>query len=134
MMNSYWADSYVEKKCDANTAVLYIRPGQRVFIGSSSGEPQHLVKAFAEIAGRYTDIEIVRLMALESTPLTLIAEKTGSQNLTIRTFYLGSCLGTCLSAPGLLVDVWLPQAVAGDRSPFFSRRSRHSAPAGQPGA
>ena len=75
MINSYWADSYVEKKCDAKTAMLYIRPGQRVFIGSSSGEPQHLVKALAETAARYTDIEIVRLMALESTPLTHIAEK-----------------------------------------------------------
>lgn len=97
MINSYWADSYVEKKCDAKTAMLFIRPGQRVFIGSSSGEPQHLVKAFAETASRYTDIEIVRLMALESTPLTLIAEKTGSQNLTIRTFYLGSAKARHLS-------------------------------------
>ncbi len=97
MINSYWADSYVEKKCDARTAMQYIRPGQRVFIGSSSGEPQHLVKSLAETAGRYTDIEIVRLMALESTSLTLIAEKTGSQNLTIRTFYLGSAKAKHLS-------------------------------------
>ena len=97
MTNTYWADSYVEKKCDAKTAMLYIRPGQRVFIGSSSGEPQHLVKALAETSGRFTDIEIVRLMALESTPLTLIAEKTGSQNLTIRNFYLGSAKAKYLS-------------------------------------
>ena len=97
MTSSYWADSYVEKKCDAKTAMLHIRPGQRVFIGSSSGEPQHLVKALAEAASRYTDIEIVRLMALESTPLTRIAEKTGGQNLTIRTFYLGSAKAKHLS-------------------------------------
>ncbi len=38
----------------------------------------------------FTDIEIVRLLTLESTPLTLIANKTKSQNLNIRSFYLGS--------------------------------------------
>jgi len=97
MTNSYWADSYVEKKCDAKTAMLHIRPGKRVFIGSSSGEPQHLVKALAETSNRYTDIEIVRLMALESTPLTLIADKAGNQNITIRTFYLGSAKARHLS-------------------------------------
>jgi len=90
MATTYWADSYIEKKCDAITAMQHIRPGLRIFIGSSSGEPQHLITALAEAAKRYTDIEIVRLMALESTPLTLMAEKSGSQNLSIRSFYLGS--------------------------------------------
>ncbi len=98
MTTTYWADSYIEKKCDAITAMQLIRPGQRVFIGSSSGEPQHLIMALAETAKRYTDIEIVRLMALESTPLTLMAEKSGSQNLTIRSFYLGSAQTRQLSA------------------------------------
>jgi acyl-CoA hydrolase/N-acetylglutamate synthase-like GNAT family acetyltransferase len=90
MTNQYWADNYVEKKCDAATAISRIKAGKRVFIGSSSGEPQHLVRALAEAADRYTDIEVVRLMSLESTPLTLIAEKTRSQSLNIRSFYLGS--------------------------------------------
>ncbi len=90
MATTYWADSYIEKKCDAITAMQHIRPGLRVFIGSSSGEPQHLIMALAQATKRYTDIEIVRLMALESTPLTLMAEKSGSQNLSIRSFYLGS--------------------------------------------
>ena len=76
----------------------HIRPGLRVFIGSSSGEPQHLITALAEVAKRYTDIEIVRLMALESTPLTLMAEKSGSQNLSIRSFYLGSAKTRQLAA------------------------------------
>ncbi len=98
MAISYWADSYIDKKCDATTAMQHIRPGLRVFIGSSSGEPQHLITALAEVAKRYTDIEIVRLMALESTPLTLMAEKSGSQNLSIRSFYLGSAKTRQLAA------------------------------------
>jgi acyl-CoA hydrolase/GNAT superfamily N-acetyltransferase len=93
----YWADNYVEKKCTADDAIRWIKPGQRVFIGSSCGEPQYLVKALGEASRRYTDIEIVRLLALESTPLTLIADKSKSQSLTIRSFYLGSAKAKRLS-------------------------------------
>jgi acyl-CoA hydrolase len=86
----YWADKYVENKRSAPEAMHLIKAGQRVFIGSSCGEPQHLVRALSETAARLTDLEIVRLLALESTPLTLIAAKTKQQALNIRSFYLGS--------------------------------------------
>ena len=86
----YWPDNYVERRRSATEAMQAIRPGQRVFIGASSGEPQHLVRALSEEAERLADIEIVRLMAYESTPLTLIATKTGDQALNIRFFYAGS--------------------------------------------
>ncbi|MBU1571450.1 MAG: GNAT family N-acetyltransferase [Proteobacteria bacterium] len=88
--SSYWADKYVENKKSARDAISLIKPGKRVFIGSSCGEPQHLVRVLSEYSGNFTDIEIVRLLTLESTPLTLIANKTKSQNLNIRSFYLGS--------------------------------------------
>jgi len=86
----YWADNYVQRKHTAQEAMGLIKPGQRVFIGSSSGEPQHLVRVLSAETERLKDLEIVRLMALESTPLTLIANKTGDQALNIRSFYAGS--------------------------------------------
>jgi acyl-CoA hydrolase/GNAT superfamily N-acetyltransferase len=86
----YWADNYVEKRCSAKEAIGRIKPGQRVFIGSSCGEPQYLIRKLADAADMFTDIEIVRLLSLESTPLTLIAEKTKDQSFNIRSFYLGS--------------------------------------------
>ncbi len=89
-VSTYWADNYVEKKCSAQEAIGRIKAGQRVFIGSSCGEPQYLVKKLAEAADTFTDIEIVRLLSLESTPLTLIADKTKDQSFNIRSFYLGS--------------------------------------------
>ncbi len=89
-VDGYWADNYVEKRKSAKEAVLLIKPGQRVFIGSSCGEPQCLVRTLSEASKCLTDIEIVRLMTLESTPLTLIADKSQSMNLNIRSFYLGS--------------------------------------------
>jgi acyl-CoA hydrolase/ribosomal protein S18 acetylase RimI-like enzyme len=89
-LSSYWADKYIENKRSAHEAMGLIRPAQRVFIGSSCGEPQHLVRELSEASNYFKDIEINRLMTLETTPLTLIANKTRDQSLNIRSFYLGS--------------------------------------------
>nr|WP_320017561.1 GNAT family N-acetyltransferase [uncultured Desulfobacter sp.] len=88
---TYWADSYVDKLCTAQQALRHIRPGQRVFIGSSCAEPQHLVKELSDISAKFTDLEIVRLLSIENGPLTLIANTSHSQQFKIRSFYLGSC-------------------------------------------
>jgi len=88
--STYWADSYVEKLSSAKDALKGIRPGQRVFIGSSCGEPQHLVSELSQSSARFTDLEIVRLLSIESGPLTLIANQSHSQQFNIRSFYLGS--------------------------------------------
>jgi acyl-CoA hydrolase/GNAT superfamily N-acetyltransferase len=95
--NSYWADNYVHKRCSAEDAIGHIRPGQRVFIGSSCGEPQHLVKHLSEAAAWFTDLEIVRLMSLETAPLSLIADQTRGQRLNIRSFYMGSAKSSQLA-------------------------------------
>ncbi len=87
---SYWADSYVQKLTSAKKALQHIHPGQRVFIGSSCGEPQHLVNELSETCARFTDLEIVRLLSIESGPLTLVANRSHSQQFNIRSFYLGS--------------------------------------------
>ncbi len=86
----YWADHYQENRMSADKAILKIHSGQRIFIGSSCGEPQHLVKELADASIRFTDLEIIRLFSKESTSLSKIAEKSKSQNLNIRSFYLGS--------------------------------------------
>ena len=86
----YWADAYVEKVTTAKEALDHIRPGQRVFVGSTSGEPQYLVQELSKVSTRFTDLEIVRLMSVESGPLTQVAKQTGDQHFKIRSFYLGS--------------------------------------------
>lgn len=89
-VTSYWADKYIAKRCSGAEAIAMIRPGWRVFIGSSCGEPQHLMRELTNAFESLKDIEIVRLFNLETTPLTLIANKTGDQALNIRSFYSGS--------------------------------------------
>ena len=89
-VTTYWADNYVEKKCTGEKAINMLKAGQRVFIGSSCGEPQYLMRELAEASDNFTDLEIIRLLSLESTPLTLIADETRDQSFNIRSFYLGS--------------------------------------------
>ena len=96
-LNNYWADNYIEKKLTGEKAMNLIKPGQRVFIGSSCGEPQHLVRKLSEAVENLKDIEIVRLMTLESSPLALIAKKTKGHSLNIRSFYLGSAKAKSLA-------------------------------------
>jgi len=122
---SSWADNYVDKKRSAEDAIKLIKPGQRVFIGSSCGEPQYLVRALSEATGYLQDIEVVRLLSLETTPLTLIATKTRDHSLNIRSFYLGSARPQSLArnqrfitpinlsaVPGLFKSRLLPVHVA----------------------
>jgi acyl-CoA hydrolase/GNAT superfamily N-acetyltransferase len=89
-VTTYWADKYIAHRRSGADAIAMIRPGRRVFIGSSCGEPQHLVRSLANAFDSLKDIEIVRLMTLETTPLTLIANKTRDSALNIRSFYAGS--------------------------------------------
>ena len=86
----YWPDKYVENRKTVTEALKIIKPGQRVFIGSSCGEPQHLIRQLSELSDQFRDIEIIRLMTLETTPLSLIANKTKDHSLNLRSFYLGS--------------------------------------------
>lgn len=93
-----WADAYLEKRRTATEAMELIRPGQRVFIGSSCGEPQHLIRKLFLKARSVSDVEIVRLFSLENIPLTLVADKTDDQLINIRSFYLGSAQSKTVAA------------------------------------
>jgi acyl-CoA hydrolase len=86
----YWVDGYVEKKCDAVSAIRRIKSGQRVFIGSACGEPQELVRALVEHARQFTGLEIVRMLSRESAPLTEIANKSSDSGFSVRHIYSGT--------------------------------------------
>jgi acyl-CoA hydrolase/GNAT superfamily N-acetyltransferase len=90
MSARYWPDDYLKKRLLPDQAIHHIQSGQRVFIGTACGEPQRLVKELAAQADHFADVEIMRLLSLESSPLTSIANKTQSDGFNIRTFYSGS--------------------------------------------
>ncbi len=92
MLTSYWADDYVKKRRSASQAIGAIKSGQRIFIGTACGEPQHLIKELAAQAPSFTDLEVVRLLSLETAPLTLIASEATQHSFNIRSFYSGSTI------------------------------------------
>ena len=83
-------DTYQSKLRTADEAVRMIRSGQRVFIGSSCGEPQHLVNALLDNATAFSDVEIVRLLSLEGSLLALMADEYRGHNFHVRSIYQGS--------------------------------------------
>ncbi|MHC1725681.1 MAG: GNAT family N-acetyltransferase [Syntrophobacteraceae bacterium] len=96
-MKNYWPDEYLKKKTTAPEAIASIISGQRVYIGTSCGEPQHLVTELAAQAGNFTDIEIIRLQSLETAPLSLIASESQSHSFSIRSFYSGSTMSEAIA-------------------------------------
>ncbi|MBW2412311.1 MAG: GNAT family N-acetyltransferase [Deltaproteobacteria bacterium] len=74
----------------AEEAVQMIDSGQRVFIGSSCGEPQHLVDTLMDNATLYTDVEIMRLLSLEGSLLSLLADEYRGHRFHVRSIYQGS--------------------------------------------
>jgi acyl-CoA hydrolase/RimJ/RimL family protein N-acetyltransferase len=90
MKTSYWPDDYVRKKRTAAEALATLKSGRRIFIGSSCGEPQHLVKTLVDNADQFSDLEIVRLMGLADSPITRLAEQSRRNNFHVRNIYQGS--------------------------------------------
>ena len=90
MKNPSLAEKYKSKLTTADEAVRMIRAGQRVFIGSSCGEPQHLINALMDNAEHFFDVEIVRLLSLESSLLALMADEYQGHRFHVRSIYQGS--------------------------------------------
>ena len=81
---------FAQLKKSGADAIAGIRPGQRVFIGSGCGEPQHLVDTLLDQAGGFADLEIVRLLSLESSLVAMMAEESQDRTFNVRSIYLGS--------------------------------------------
>jgi acyl-CoA hydrolase/RimJ/RimL family protein N-acetyltransferase len=81
---------FAKLKKSGSAAIAAIRPGQRVFIGSGCGEPQHLVNNLLDSAGGFADLEIVRLLSLESSLVAMMAEESQDRIFNVRSIYLGS--------------------------------------------
>ena len=90
MTNNSLEKKYNAKLRAADEAVRLIRSGQRVFIGSSCGEPQHLVNALMDNAKFFSDVEIVRMLSLEGSLMSLMADEYKGHKFHVRSIYQGS--------------------------------------------
>ena len=66
--DTHWQETYQAQILTAAEAVKKIRPGQRVFIGTGTGEPLELVAALSKRATELPDTEIVHLLTFGDAP------------------------------------------------------------------
>ncbi|ROQ91073.1 GNAT family N-acetyltransferase [Desulfosoma caldarium] len=59
-----WRERWPKKVKDARRAFRAVKRGQRIFIGSACGEPQHLVRALEENLPNLADMEILHILSL----------------------------------------------------------------------
>ncbi len=117
--SQYWADRYLQRRVSGATAIGYIKSGQRVFIGSGCGEPQHLVQCLTEAANSFSGLEIVRLLGRETASLTAIADRTKDTSLNIRSIYLGSATAEAIAQHRRFIT---PMNMSDVASLFLSRK------------
>ncbi len=82
-----WQDEYADKVRNPEQAVASIRRGDHVFIGSGAAEPQTLVKALIESAGRLADTRIMHIMTLGVAPYT---EEKFTDQFRHNAFFIGA--------------------------------------------
>ncbi len=82
-----WQERYKDKIRTAAQAVSTIRRGDKVFIGSGAAEPQTLVKALIEGAGRLADTRIMHIMTLGVAPYT---EEKFTDQFRHNAFFIGA--------------------------------------------
>ena len=84
---SDWRVLYQDKVRTAEQAVATIRRGDKVFVGSGAAEPQVLVKALIESAGRLADTRIMHIMTLGVAPYT---EEKFTDQFRHNAFFIGA--------------------------------------------
>ncbi len=84
---SDWQTRYSGKLRTPEEAVASIRRGDKVFIGSGAAEPQVLVKALIESAGRLADTRIMHIMTLGVAPYT---EEKFTDQFRHNAFFIGA--------------------------------------------
>jgi len=63
-----WKEKYKDKIRQASGAMKLIKSGDRVFIGTGCGQPQHLVEALVEHSSHIYDAHIVHLLTMGAAP------------------------------------------------------------------
>lgn len=99
-----WQTTYADMIQTAEKAVLNIKPGQRVFVGTGCAQPQELVNALTARSKDLVDTEIAHLLTQGAAPY---AEKALTKNFRINSFFISSNVREII------------QAGFGDYTPIF---------------
>jgi len=80
-----WAVEYADLTASPSEAAAYIKPGQRVFVGTGCAQPEALVNALVERSATLVDTEIVHLLTLGDAPY---ADKRLTRHFRVNSFFI----------------------------------------------
>ena len=81
-----WRALYGQKTVKAEKALRIIRSGDRVFIGSGCGEPQHLAQHLEDIIPFLADLEILHILSVGKTRYT----EAGFDRCRLKSFFVAA--------------------------------------------
>jgi len=82
-----WQSWYESNKTTADKALRAIKRGNRVFVGSGCGEPQHLTQALEELVPWLADLEILHILSVGKTRFT---QASFVDNCRLKSFFVAS--------------------------------------------
>lgn len=88
-MSPHWRERYADKTVQASFALRRIKPGNRVFIGSACGEPQHLVHSLCDASSHLADTELIQVLTFGVAPYT---DPQYAANFRANAFFIGASL------------------------------------------
>lgn len=99
-----WQERYRDRITTAQAAMKLVKSGDRIFIGTGCGQPQHLVRALVEHTPHVVDAHIIHLLTVGPAPY---ADEKFRDKFKTNTFFIGENLRDAI-ARGL-----------GDYTPIF---------------
>jgi acyl-CoA hydrolase/GNAT superfamily N-acetyltransferase len=85
-MSQTWQRVYTERKTSLENALLAVRRGAKVFLGTACGEPQLLVQGLVDRAHKLHDVQILHFVTLGNAPYT---EKRFDDRFRHNAFFVG---------------------------------------------
>ena len=85
MKNSDWKQRYKDRLSSAATAIKAVKSGDRIFIGTGCGQPQHLVKALVEHSSNIYDAHVITMLTMGDAPF---AEAEFREKFKMNTFFV----------------------------------------------
>ncbi len=82
-----WYALYRDRLTTAPRALRAIKRGNRIFIGSGCGEPQHIAQALEETVSWLSDIEILHILSVGKTRYT---EASFHEKCRLKSFFVAS--------------------------------------------
>jgi acyl-CoA hydrolase/RimJ/RimL family protein N-acetyltransferase len=85
MTTANWRERHRDRVVSATRALEVIRPGNRIFIGTGCGQPQHLVNALVTNSAHITDAHVIHLLTMGAAPY---AEERFREKFRMNSFFI----------------------------------------------